>query len=503
MLTFALSLHQRHITTRLMQYAFLEDYIKDKNFAFGKPISLFSTTENNKRLSKARKQVYGVCKGFLELRPQIYSTRARVLEIVGLLGDAVFFTHRCIVEFLEGRRFKQMAEPVLQIFEPLDAYYYTYLGVLRHVNLPSFYFAPKLKVLNRPGRTMVIDDAALLRCAPGPSFTSHIGAILLSRIDLDSGMEHERLFLFLDDVRRAIRDFPTNRGKIYIEPLHNFAEVLRCPAYDFPVLFSAYVGFYEYISQKHDISPVLVLACINMCFFGLISSQFNEIDNAPRLLRTLRTLFRTECSVKFGWPTIKPTTFDSVLASWCCYSESPCLPLLALMLYNGLYPGFSVGFSKTRYIHDGRAVLKIRFRVDLPSASEANGVKEVLLRAPELPDVDGRMVAVLDPELEDMLAIHGRTLTMRALVSIWFPDHAIVLQEVIDWILEMGVLTNTDHRSRLQSKFGYVLRPLFDEEHPDFIGWNYAPSGAFEVITFPLGGYRQLRRHPGSNTSAQ
>ncbi|KAI0382798.1 hypothetical protein F5Y04DRAFT_270296 [Hypomontagnella monticulosa] len=147
MLNFALSLHQRHITTRLMQYAFLDDYIKDKNFAVGKPIRMFSAAENAQRLDKGRKQVYGVCKGFLELRPQIYSTRPRVLEIVNLLGDAVFFTHRSIVEFLESRNFKEMAEPVLKGFEPLDAYYYTYLGVLRHVNLPSFYFTPKLKVL--------------------------------------------------------------------------------------------------------------------------------------------------------------------------------------------------------------------------------------------------------------------------------------------------------------------------------------------------------------------
>lgn len=49
-----------------------------------------------------------------------------------------------------------------------------------------------------------------------------------------------------------------------------------------------------------------------------------------------------------------------------------------------------------------------------------------------------------------------------------------MLQQVVDWILEAGVPINKDIRQQLQAKFGHLLRPIFDADHPQFIGWDEA-----------------------------
>lgn len=70
---------------------------------------------------------------------------------------------------------------------------------------------------------------------------------------------------------------------------------------------------------------------------------------------------------------------------------------------------------------------------------------------------------------------------LRTLVSIRFPHQAEDLQKIIDWIFELGVPLNEEQRWQLKQEFGDLLRPYFDQAHPDFPGWlpgTFSRSGS-------------------------
>ncbi|KAI1453999.1 hypothetical protein F4805DRAFT_461158 [Annulohypoxylon moriforme] len=146
-LSFALFAHKYDYEIPLMQFSLLEEYIKDKNFPMGKPVGIYPHDMATRRRERASKRIYGLCKGFLELRPNPHldTTGKGMSTTTNLLGDVVRFTHRSVVEFLESQPFKEMAQFELQDFEPSDANIQTYLGLLRCLRLPRIYFAPKFK----------------------------------------------------------------------------------------------------------------------------------------------------------------------------------------------------------------------------------------------------------------------------------------------------------------------------------------------------------------------
>ncbi|KAI1212160.1 uncharacterized protein F4807DRAFT_450400 [Annulohypoxylon truncatum] len=470
-----------------------KEYIKDQDFAMKIPVSTYSAENTIQRQERTRKRIYGVCKGFLELRPLLHSTRPIVVSITHLFGDTVRFTHRSIVEFLENRQFQEMARYELQDFEPFDAIIQTYLGLLRYLRLPRFYFAPKLASQTSKGLETLeslilsIRHTPTLICAPSPSFISDLTRkICLIYNGSISQRETERILRFLDDIGRTILDLGLNTAVLAIQEQYA-GKIFRCPLGHIPFLVSVNLGLFEYVSLPcHNISSKLVVGCINTSllnyvFPGVIGSPTTKELAHTRRFKVLEALLSQGTSVDYMRELEKLLIFESTFANWCIWGRRYLrqhLPHIALFLYHGIIPGVSLVLSKRVYetrfglIHKAYFETEVRGEGDIVQTIRFNPLRWVTVSP------SNWVILVHAGASGDRItAEYGFTLDFRALVSMLLPEHSNTLREVFDWNREVGISLDTDQRIKsLQSKFGRTLRPLFDQDHPDFVGWKPKPS---------------------------
>lgn len=480
-LSFALnSQRSNHIRLRLMQLALLEEYIQDKDFAMKIPIH---TLDLPARQERARKRIYGICKGFLELRYLASSTRPIVISITHLFGDIVFFTHRSVMEFLESRKFQEITQNELQDFDPHDADIQTYLGLLRYLKLPRFYFVPKFASQNRLGLPVMESYSNLLiASAPTPSFSCDLSRKIGLHIKLLPRHGPERLLRFLDDVQRTVVDLHLSTAKLFIRVHDARVEIFRCPLHDLPFFLSTTMGFLEYIARPCHIAPEALVGYINT---ALVHIMFQT--PSPKLSRSFKILdmlLSRGNSIDIMSSMRKSSMLDFIMEDWCMRTSNvpPCLQLIAVFLYHGVDPGFCLVLSKGSYETKeygmvrrvywgkkmtGKGGIKKIMRLNLRPARERLGLDDN-------PRAQlGTLVAV---KSDKFTTKHGFFLDLKALVSIWFPAKSNILQEVLDWHNEVGILLDTNQRIQsAQSKFGHQLRRLFDSDHLDVVGWEAGP----------------------------
>ncbi|KAI1328220.1 hypothetical protein F5Y16DRAFT_398627 [Xylariaceae sp. FL0255] len=136
----------------LLHASFIEEYVCDKcseSMTASKQIEFQETTD---RVKRARKRVYGVCKGLLELRPPFRNHLQPDLqssEMKQLFGDQVSLTHRSILEFIQGDVFRQFAQKIAPGLDVNHALCQTYLSLIRLIKLPKQYFTPRYDSINR------------------------------------------------------------------------------------------------------------------------------------------------------------------------------------------------------------------------------------------------------------------------------------------------------------------------------------------------------------------
>lgn len=442
-----------------MQFSFIEDYIRDSDFALKKPVTLLAANECSQRLDRVRKRIHGVCKGLLSLRHRFFLGN-EVTRKIGPLQDTVVFTHRSIVEFLESEAVRQTMKPELQHFEPVDAHFQTYLALLKNIDLPRRYF---FKGYRHRG-TLLVHCLGFEVLSLAKDLKDRI---LLYR---DLGMKggSKRLCHSLDVLHHTILSIPGNLARTTFSLTQN----VICQPADLPLLLCAELSIFEYISHVVEISPNSTTKCIDLCVGSFYWSKSSTA--VSKAFKTLETLFIRGGSPEEISPLTKPSTFYILLFHWfAVLHATPYLPLLAFMLYQGVNPRFTIIFSRTKYeitdIPGYRDFFKACCTIDRPSLGVIQKMERMRI---------GSLAARADSRLCELLSAHDHKLDLRTSVHIWFPDYGKILQEVIDWILDLGVLVDVDRRSQLQSKFGDHLRPLFDEQHPSFIGFD--PSQTLE-----------------------
>ncbi|KAI1659282.1 hypothetical protein F4813DRAFT_395201 [Daldinia decipiens] len=446
----------------LMQYSFLEEYIENRNFAIDWPVRLFTTSEHGERLERSKRRVYGVCKGLLELREPPAKT-----TYPNMLGDVVRLIHRSIAEFLESQHFKAETESVLKEFDPFDAFCQTYLGQLKRIRLPMAYFSPKLFSLQRSiSWGNVIEDSAGFFYYPShPTFQQDILWIVCRQNNREQHRARPRFSQFLDHTCRTVaslRTRPCMLRTIYDN------RVIQYPPENVIIIICILIGIYENLPLEADTDSEMIDLCASWCLFDIGQSQLMSPHIIPsKAIRVLQTfLDRGASPDSVMGHNITAPEFHHILKDWCIL-YTPSLAVVALMLYHGVNPRFAIVISRGIYQPRdlGSCILKARFRSECPSIQKGNEARKIQL---------GRDMPFLtieaSPQTLRMISNHGCDIDLRALVSVWFPDQSHILQPAIDYILELGVLTNAHHRSELQSRFGPLLRPLFDQDHPHFVG---------------------------------
>jgi hypothetical protein len=138
----------------VLRYAFIEDYLENPDFAYGfiQPLAGAILTD---RLQRARRKVYGKCRGFLKIHSvdlnldnvdsDHYSSDEKVFDegfsnninakMEGLRSfqRCVQFTHRSILEFLTSEKIKAKIETWLGKFDLLDALCQTFLAHVKAI----------------------------------------------------------------------------------------------------------------------------------------------------------------------------------------------------------------------------------------------------------------------------------------------------------------------------------------------------------------------------------
>ncbi|OTB04197.1 hypothetical protein M426DRAFT_262419 [Hypoxylon sp. CI-4A] len=468
MLSFANFCNQYGSQTFLMQYSFLEEYIRDKDFAIDSATSLLTARANDERLERTKMRLYGVCRGLLELRrPKIPKKSSKFAKV---LGNAVRFIHRSVPEFLESRDFKTKLGLELSDFDIFDAYCQTYIGLLKRVRLPTSYFvyrpkgnlsslsyAPNWEPFNSVARV------SLIYYPPHPSFRQDLELRISRHVLLNGEEVPSRFYEFLDNAYQIALDLAKLRPEIKHCHSDTYYNLAKCSAIDISLektvlLACATFCFYEYLLLKLYIVSENMALYVDVCIYQLGSSQVRT----SRIRKTLQILFDHGASPDNNLFNTPVSHFH--IYTWCSlWEHSAVLSNVAWMLYYGLNPRFSIVLSKKKYLYKGGIHHKAYFRSESPESQQGNGVEAVHM---------ARKVRFAFPEIavSSIVKQYGHTITLSALVSIWSLTHCDVLQEVIEWILRLGVPVDAMHRARLQAKFGPRLRPLFDQDHPSFIG---------------------------------
>lgn len=109
----------------LFQFSFFDNYSRDPDFALKQLTSSSEDTDVKKRLDRARRQVYGRCRGFLEVRQGSHPSSPSRFH------SRVLFTHRSIIEFLELPEIENHMKQYLDGFDPFDAYCQTFLAQMK------------------------------------------------------------------------------------------------------------------------------------------------------------------------------------------------------------------------------------------------------------------------------------------------------------------------------------------------------------------------------------
>lgn len=509
MLLFAQFCYPYDSRVSLMQYSFLEEYVEDKDFARNSAVVLFTPAENARRLDKAEKRVYGVCKGLLELRPgnslsdfhelfcppdflQHYgvsevrrhlwpceSRRRRFpAQYQHRIGSIVRLTHRSIAEFLDSPEFQQKAKLKLAGFDPFDAYCQTYLALLERVRLPRSYFNRPLKKqsLHTPngtnwGQYRTRAGESVIFHSPSPSLRQNVGLRILQQIHLGQPGTTPRFCDFLNDIYNTVIKLNIQMPCKWRMLSSITEKAVRLPAAAMIPLACAEFGFYEYFQR---ISPdthlesgdFLAAACVSVLGFPKLErpTEWN------RALKTCQALFDLGASPDCSFVADREPAFHTMLKNWCAhYTPTRPLAILAFMLYHGANPRFTIVTHPTTFTRlideDKPPWMRVWFKSEHPVAGRK-------LQTTRLRKSRGtRWLVKATPQTLAVTRDHGYDITLRTLVALWFPAaQSDVLAQVIDWILALGAPVDAQHRAQLQAKFGAQLRPLFDPEDPGFVG---------------------------------
>ncbi|KAI2631860.1 hypothetical protein GGR54DRAFT_627466 [Hypoxylon sp. NC1633] len=463
----------------LMQYSFMEKYVEDKNFAMNSDVKQFTAKENRQSLERARKRIYGVCKGLLELRQAHRVTS----ELSNKLGSVVHLTHRSITEFLESQHFKEKMDSELHDFDPFDAYCQTWLGQLKRARFTKSYISSYISppIAGRPLGPEGINSSQYqttfnympFAYSEEPSLRQDLEMKILQYTDFGNPKLILRFLEFLNNTYHVLVDLkwlttcklvPRNNGSWHPPVKYDLDNVV--------VLACIQLGFHEYLLS---IRSELIECHISIWPIMFDIENQRSPESSSRLVKTLRVLFdhgasEPDCPL----PSKREPGFHTLLIQWCTrVSEyNARLAVIAFMLYQGANPRFTIVIGKPKYQY--KTSKRIYFLVCFKSVRLVLNTGYIYEEETERQPGTSENISFLsaDSSTLDIISTYGRRIDLKALVSIWFPDHCNVLQQVIDWILELGVPVDTHHRAQLQSLFGLQLRPLFDERDPNYPGWK-------------------------------
>jgi NACHT domain len=476
----------------LSRYSFLEDYVTDANFAMAMPVEPADRPFIMERLNRARRRIYGVCKGFLELVP--YSAHDETVlpkfaeklgpikgaveaerEAKNLFGGAVKFTHRSIVEFLSGQSIRQRMQAVLLEIDTFDAWCQTLLAQVKTISMHQPELCYPDPVPSSGTYTDYRKRVSLLRYyGARPSRRNKLlpawfGDDLIDIAHIAATRarsQSSRFEHFISCISCSAAELGLSR--IHVEFIDSEPEHFWCNR-EVSVNLSA-VPYYAVIIAGPPLPRTALAALGQHLKLWMLLGTMEEIAyfcshrSAFIALQNLRLYLE-----EYNAPNEVSSAVDGVprwhFYLWKCCWNVPVLATIALFLYYGANPWFWLVASP--WPEEERNTWREKatgptFKFWFETGSSISSSQDFdRWNAYDNWKRDGSTVS---KEYEEFWERHNYRLSFRDLLALWFPKYARGLQEVVDWLGEqdMEEELSTEKRQELQDTFGPFLRPLFE-----------------------------------------
>ena len=476
----------------LSRYSFLEDYLTNRNFAIAMPAKPLDRPLIVKRLARARRRVYGICKGFLEVVPfsadsmlptfadRLGRTKGKLeaeREVGDLFGGAVKLTHRSVVEFLRSKPIRQRIDRELQEIDTFDACCQTLLAQVKAISMhqQGLCFPDAASSVTRKYddfRTVMdlnrytLSSRCSRRSAILPAWLSDnlidVAQFAMTNIDSDTGRFEE----FIINVAGAVAAFalPTRYIDLIDSKMADFwcTRTLKLDLSAVPSLVMVAAG--PPLSRT-TLNPAIKLWMLLSRMEQV--TRFGSQREASATLHNLRLYLAT-----YGTPNEDSLTHG--VPSWhfylwkSCWSR-PTLAIIALFLYYGANPWFWIVAcpqSAGSILTPSKAGA-IYFWFMSGAGCNQNPAFDQVASPERIQSVKTskewkRGAGHISAEYAEFWKRHNYKISFRELVELWFPRHASQLQPVIDWLAEQDGELLAKKRRTLQDMVGACLRPLFE-----------------------------------------
>ncbi|KLO90517.1 small s protein [Fusarium fujikuroi] len=239
----------------IFRISFLEEYIENHDFALSQRFEQLKEDQIVDRLERARKKIYGKCKGLLEIQLVTYPKYS--LPVDQTLRESVQFTHRSIIEFLESDQTKREFAIELKGLDILDALCHTFLAHIQAATMDEHYYR------DRHGASNLDNDLAfpwgdLIYVLPPPSLDYDICTLLGAYAAKNDAADSSRFTEFLDNVVEVAEDLFSTPSQFQFVDInwirgdlihHTIQASFACKM----GLFSASYGITDYALQEHSI----------------------------------------------------------------------------------------------------------------------------------------------------------------------------------------------------------------------------------------------------------
>ncbi|CVK94865.1 related to small s protein [Fusarium mangiferae] len=238
----------------IFRISFLEEYIENHDFALSQRFEQLKEDQIVDRLERARKKIYGKCKGLLEIQLVTYPKYS--LPVDQTLRDSVKFTHK-FIEYLESDQTKREFATELKGLDILDALCHTFLAHIQAATMDEHYYQ------DRHGASNLDNDLAfpwgdLIYVLPPPSLDYDICTLLGAYAAKNDAADSSRFTEFLDNVVEVAEDLFSTPAQFQFIDInwirgdlihHTIQASFACKM----GLFSASYGITDYALQEHSI----------------------------------------------------------------------------------------------------------------------------------------------------------------------------------------------------------------------------------------------------------
>jgi hypothetical protein len=336
----------------LFAYSFLDDLGKDSEFAFTLPTGpRVSDEEVAQRLKRARKQLYGRCRGLVEIRDRPpWAFNPPFLKTA--LQHDITVVHRSIHEFLESTESQDWIVPYLKEFSPVDAICQLTIAMIKRL-CPMEAQETSEEDHGLTPMHFHSEICQTLRCLSGNRLETEIQLKILDCLDgalpqlqcRDSAVSPQIVYCYPNrkSVDRPLPYFRTSDNRYFLGIQHAAADI----------------GLHEYVAWNVETDRGLSYEPWEIT--GFLEIAIRNLRQSSYLLPFIESLFKRGISpnmttTQYAETALVDTPKEAALSVWQIFFlkhlfdilglDEPCIQIMEILLKFGADPHISISLPQ-------------------------------------------------------------------------------------------------------------------------------------------------------------